>query len=34
LLIIYNLKLLLSGEPELDVTTDKEDILMAEAPEE
>ncbi|EDM11113.1 similar to microrchidia (predicted), isoform CRA_b [Rattus norvegicus] len=34
LLIIYNLKLLLSGEPELDVTTDKEDILMAEALEE
>ncbi|XP_006164268.1 MORC family CW-type zinc finger protein 1 [Tupaia chinensis] len=29
LLIIYNLKLLLSGEPELDVRTDKEDILMA-----
>ncbi|XP_060053098.1 MORC family CW-type zinc finger protein 1 [Erinaceus europaeus] len=29
LLVIYNLKLLLSGEPELDVKTDKEDILMA-----
>ncbi|GAB1300314.1 MORC family CW-type zinc finger protein 1 [Apodemus speciosus] len=34
LLIIYNLKLLLSGEPELDVRTNKEDILMAEALEE
>ncbi|XP_031215965.1 MORC family CW-type zinc finger protein 1 [Mastomys coucha] len=34
LLIIYNLKLLLSGEPELDVTTDREDILMAEALQE
>ncbi|KAL1788950.1 MORC family CW-type zinc finger protein 1 [Sigmodon hispidus] len=34
LLVIYNLKLLLSGEPELDVKTDKEDILMAEALEE
>uniref|UniRef100_H0VSX0 MORC family CW-type zinc finger protein 1 n=1 Tax=Cavia porcellus TaxID=10141 RepID=H0VSX0_CAVPO len=31
LLVIYNLKLLLSGEPELDVKTDKEDILMAGA---
>ncbi|KAI5948502.1 MORC family CW-type zinc finger protein 1 [Manis javanica] len=29
LLVIYNLKLLLSGEPELDVKTDKEDILVA-----
>ncbi|XP_076974559.1 MORC family CW-type zinc finger protein 1 [Tamandua tetradactyla] len=29
LLIIYNLKLLLSGDPELDIKTDKEDILMA-----
>ncbi|KAM5281136.1 MORC family CW-type zinc finger protein 1 [Ctenodactylus gundi] len=29
LLIIYNLKLLLSGEPELDIKTDKEDILIA-----
>lgn len=28
LLVIYNLKLLLNGEPELDVKTDKEDILM------
>ncbi|VTJ77754.1 Hypothetical predicted protein, partial [Marmota monax] len=34
LLVIYNLKLLLSGEPELDVKTDKEDILMAGADEE
>ncbi|XP_052014299.1 MORC family CW-type zinc finger protein 1 [Apodemus sylvaticus] len=34
LLIIYNLKLLLSGEPELDVRTNKEDILVAEALEE
>ncbi|XP_036204425.1 MORC family CW-type zinc finger protein 1 [Myotis myotis] len=34
LLVIYNLKLLLSGEPELDVKTDKEDILMAEALED
>ncbi|KAM4889032.1 MORC family CW-type zinc finger protein 1 [Thomomys bottae] len=33
LLIIYNLKFLLSGEPELDVRTDKEDILMTGAPE-
>ncbi|CAI9169355.1 unnamed protein product [Rangifer tarandus platyrhynchus] len=31
LLVIYNLKLLLSGEPELDVKTDKEDILVAGA---
>ncbi|XP_013370488.1 PREDICTED: MORC family CW-type zinc finger protein 1 isoform X2 [Chinchilla lanigera] len=31
LLVVYNLKLLLSGEPELDVKTDKEDILMAGA---
>ncbi|XP_067595045.1 MORC family CW-type zinc finger protein 1 [Pseudorca crassidens] len=34
LLVIYNLKLLLSGEPELDVKTDKEDILMAGALED
>ncbi|XP_012883963.1 PREDICTED: MORC family CW-type zinc finger protein 1 [Dipodomys ordii] len=34
LLIIYNLKLLLSGEPELDVKTDKEDILMTGALED
>ncbi|KAF4026031.1 hypothetical protein G4228_017924 [Cervus hanglu yarkandensis] len=34
LLVIYNLKLLLSGEPELDVKTDKEDILVAGAFEE
>uniref|UniRef100_H0WSM9 MORC family CW-type zinc finger protein 1 n=1 Tax=Otolemur garnettii TaxID=30611 RepID=H0WSM9_OTOGA len=31
LLVIYNMKLLLSGEPELDVTTDKEDILITGA---
>ncbi|KAI4579230.1 hypothetical protein MJG53_001100 [Ovis ammon polii x Ovis aries] len=31
LLVIYNLKLLLSGEPELDVKTDREDILVAGA---
>ncbi|XP_043304843.1 MORC family CW-type zinc finger protein 1 isoform X3 [Cervus canadensis] len=31
LLVIYNLKLLLSGEPELDVKTDKEDMLVAGA---
>nr|XP_037858545.1 MORC family CW-type zinc finger protein 1 [Chlorocebus sabaeus] len=34
LLVIYNLKLLLNGEPELDVKTDKEDILVAGALEE
>ncbi|XP_037381490.1 MORC family CW-type zinc finger protein 1 isoform X2 [Talpa occidentalis] len=34
LLIIYNLKLLLTGEPELDVKTDKEDILMTGALED
>uniref|UniRef100_A0A8C7ES83 MORC family CW-type zinc finger protein 1 n=1 Tax=Neovison vison TaxID=452646 RepID=A0A8C7ES83_NEOVI len=34
LLVIYNLKLLLSGEPELDIKTDKEDILMAGALED
>ncbi|XP_062036783.1 MORC family CW-type zinc finger protein 1 [Lepus europaeus] len=34
LLVIYNLKLLLSGEPELDVKTDKEDILMTGALED
>ncbi|KAM8905935.1 MORC family CW-type zinc finger protein 1 [Lycaon pictus] len=34
LLVIYNLKLLLSGEPELDVKTDKEDILVAGALED
>ncbi|ELK18150.1 MORC family CW-type zinc finger protein 1 [Pteropus alecto] len=34
LLVIYNLKLLLNGEPELDVKTDKEDILIAGALEE
>ncbi|XP_036912757.1 MORC family CW-type zinc finger protein 1 [Sturnira hondurensis] len=30
-LVIYNLKLLLNGEPELDIKTDKEDILIAGA---
>ncbi|XP_036075492.1 MORC family CW-type zinc finger protein 1 isoform X2 [Rousettus aegyptiacus] len=34
LLVVYNLKLLLNGEPELDVKTDKEDILIAGALEE
>ncbi|XP_016067995.1 PREDICTED: MORC family CW-type zinc finger protein 1 [Miniopterus natalensis] len=34
LLVIYNLKLLLNGEPELDVKTDKEDILIAGALED
>nr|KAF6478126.1 MORC family CW-type zinc finger 1 [Molossus molossus] len=34
LLVIYNLKLLLNGEPELDVKTDKEDILIAGATED
>ncbi|XP_006873378.1 PREDICTED: MORC family CW-type zinc finger protein 1 [Chrysochloris asiatica] len=34
LLVIYNLKLLLNGEPELDVKTDQEDILVAGATEE
>ncbi|KAJ6662682.1 hypothetical protein lerEdw1_011322 [Lerista edwardsae] len=33
LVIIYNLKLTLSGEPELDIQTDEEDILIAETPE-
>ncbi|KAM8770504.1 MORC family CW-type zinc finger protein 1 [Rhynchonycteris naso] len=31
LLVIYNLKLLLTGEPELDIKTDVEDILIAGA---
>uniref|UniRef100_A0A8C5NVB5 MORC family CW-type zinc finger protein 1 n=1 Tax=Jaculus jaculus TaxID=51337 RepID=A0A8C5NVB5_JACJA len=31
LLVIFNLKLLLSGEPELDIKTDKEDILLTDA---
>ncbi|XP_066097301.1 MORC family CW-type zinc finger protein 1 [Saccopteryx bilineata] len=31
LLVIYNLKLLLNGEPELDIKTDVEDILIAGA---
>ncbi|XP_045707785.1 MORC family CW-type zinc finger protein 1 [Phyllostomus hastatus] len=30
-LVIYNLKLLLNGEPELDIKTDNEDILIAGA---
>ena len=30
LIVIYNLKLLDSGEPELDVKTDETDIRMAE----
>nr|XP_003421292.1 MORC family CW-type zinc finger protein 1 [Loxodonta africana] len=34
LLVIYNLKLLLNGEPELDVKTDQEDILVAGALED
>ncbi|KAM6223981.1 MORC family CW-type zinc finger protein 1 [Rhynchocyon petersi] len=34
LLVIYNLKLLLNGEPELDVKTDQEDILIAGALED
>ncbi|XP_064230659.1 MORC family CW-type zinc finger protein 1 isoform X1 [Aotus nancymaae] len=34
LLVIYNLNLLLNGEPELDVKTDTEDILMAGALED
>nr|XP_019598477.1 PREDICTED: MORC family CW-type zinc finger protein 1 [Rhinolophus sinicus] len=34
LLVIYNLKLLLNGEPELDIKTDKEDILIAGALED
>ncbi|XP_055965396.1 MORC family CW-type zinc finger protein 1 [Sorex fumeus] len=34
LLVVFNLKLLLSGEPELDVKTDKEDILLAGALED
>ncbi|XP_077627937.1 MORC family CW-type zinc finger protein 1 [Crocuta crocuta] len=34
LLVVYNLKLLLSGEPELDIKTDKEDILLAGALED
>ncbi|KAM9034425.1 MORC family CW-type zinc finger protein 1 [Sarcophilus harrisii] len=29
LVVIYNLKLMLNGEPELDIKTDKEDILIA-----
>ncbi|XP_061484088.1 MORC family CW-type zinc finger protein 1 isoform X2 [Rhineura floridana] len=33
LLIIYNLKLTLSGEPELDILTDEADMLIAVTPE-
>ncbi|XP_028582562.2 MORC family CW-type zinc finger protein 1 isoform X2 [Podarcis muralis] len=33
LLVIYNLKLTLSFEPELDILTDEEDMLLAVAPE-
>ncbi|NXY37614.1 MORC2 protein, partial [Pomatorhinus ruficollis] len=34
LVIIFNLKLMDNGEPELDVTSDPQDILMAETPRE
>ncbi|XP_058152442.1 MORC family CW-type zinc finger protein 1 [Dasypus novemcinctus] len=34
LLVIYNLKLLLNGEPELDIKTDREDILTTGALED
>ncbi|NWZ33678.1 MORC2 protein, partial [Brachypodius atriceps] len=34
LVIIFNLKLMDNGEPELDVTSDPQDILMAETPPE
>ena len=30
LIVIYNMKLLDSGRPELDITTDRTDIRMAE----
>lgn len=33
-MIIYNLKLMDNGEPELDVETDHQDILMAGTPAE
>ena len=32
LVIIFNLKLMDNGQPELDVETDHQDILMAETP--
>lgn len=34
LVIIFNLKLMDNGEPELDVTSDPQDIQMAETPPE
>lgn len=34
LVIIFNLKLMDNGEPELDVTSDPRDIQMAETPPE
>lgn len=34
LVIIFNLKLMDNGEPELDVTSDLQDIQMAETPPE
>lgn len=34
LVIIYNLKLMDNGEPELDAETDHQDILMAGTPNE
>lgn len=34
LVIIYNLKLMDNGEPELDIETDHQDILMAGTPVE
>lgn len=33
-MIIFNLKLMDNGEPELDVTSDPQDIQMAETPRE
>lgn len=33
-MIVYNLKLMDSGEPELDIDTDHQDILMAGTPAE
>ena len=33
-MIIYNLKLMDNGEPELDVETDHQDIMMAGTPVE
>lgn len=32
LVIVYNMKLLDNGEPELDITTDEDDILLANPP--